>query len=226
MTILKLIGHLFNMKSIYYSIYIMAGFVLSHYSHVYVYRIRGGKSLMTWFKLFNIIDKEPSVKLVYIFCLILIVIQFIMLQLTIPKATVFPPSSIFKIGIIYSLIFLLISQLISSSIMRLSYETLICFIVLIGILITQIFLISNKVSLERYQELWDLLKFVTPLCIGIPILMGSAGFITSFYQNEQNVIQMQLYRHIAMTLYFSLGTFFFVIYPIVSKIFHLREKLF
>lgn len=204
----------------------MIGFVLSHYSHVYIYRIRGGKSLMTWFKLFNVINKEPSVKLVYILCLALIIIQFIMMQLTIPRATSSSLSSIFKIGIIYSFIFLILSQLISSSIMRLSYESLICFIVLIGILITQIFLICEKVSIERYQELWDLLKFITPLCIGIPILMGSAGFITSFYQNDQNVIQMQLYRHIAMTLYFSLGTFLFVIYPIVSKILHLREKLF
>ena len=181
---------------------------------------------MTWFKSLNITNIEPSVKMVYLFCLILIVIQFVMLQLTIPKANVSSLSNIFKIGIIYSIIFLFLSQLISSSIMRLSYELLICFIVLSGILLTQVFITSDKVSIERYQELWDLLKFVTPLSIGIPILMGSAGFITSFYQNEQNVIRLQLYRHIAMTIYFSMGTFIFVIYPIVSKILQLREKLF
>ena len=226
MIILKGIAYFFNGKSIFYSSYIILGFALSHFAHIYVYQIRGGKSLMTWFKLLNLTDKEPSIKLVYLFCVILIVIQFSMIQLTIPNVIKANPFSVFKIGIMYTLIFLILSQLISSSIMRLSYEVLICSIVLVGILLTKVFISDSQVNIERYQELWDLLKFVTPLCIGVPILMGSAGFITSFYQTEQNVIQLQLYRHIAMTIYFMIGTFCFVIYPIISKILFVREELF
>lgn len=181
---------------------------------------------MTWFKLTNITEKEPSLNLVYLLCLILIIVQFVMIQLSIPRVSNSSPTEIFRVGIIYSIIFLLSSQLITSSIMRLAYESMICFVVLFGILLTQVFLLKNEVSVERYQELWDLLKFVTPLFIGIPILLGSAGLITSFYQNEANVIKMQLYRHVALTLYITIGSFYFIIYPIIIKILYLREKLF
>lgn len=220
------IAFLFNSRSLLYSIYIILGFSLSHYTHIYVYQIRGGKSLQTWFRALNLTEYEPSIKVVYLFCLIMIIAQFFMIQLTLPSAERATSFSVFKIGIIYTVLFLILSQLISSSVMRFSYEVLICFIALAGVLLTKVFLTNEQASHERYQELWDLLKFVTPLCIGVPILMGSVGFITSFYQSEQNVIRLQLYRHITMTIYFIIGTFCFVIYPVMSKILFLREKIF
>jgi hypothetical protein len=225
MIIFRGIAYYFNGQSLLYSLYIIFGFILSHYSHIYVYKIRGGKSLMTWLRLFNLTENEPSIKTVYILCLALVLIIFSMTQLTIPYIEKASSLSVFKVGMIYSLIFLILSQLISSSVMRLSYEFLICSILLVGILLTKVFLKSNQISIERYQELWDLLKFITPLFVGLPIILGSVGFITSFYQTEQSVIRLQLYRHIAMTIYFIIGTFCFIIYPIISKILFVREKI-
>ena len=73
-----------------------------------------------------------------------------------------------------------------------------------------------------YDILWDVLKFITPLCIGIPILMGGAGFITSFYQAEKDVIRLQLYRHIAVAVYFELGAMLFLIYPVLKRVLLIR----
>jgi hypothetical protein len=209
-----------------YSLYIVFGFLLSHYSHIYVYKIRGGKTLMTWYRQLNLTKFEPTIKVVYVFLLIFMLIQFTLLFITIQNVPRSDPFSIFKVGIIYTVIFLLLSQLISSSVMRFAYETLICFIVLAGILLVKVFISKDIISTARYKELWDLLKFVAPFTIGIPILIGSVGFISSFYQPEQNVIRLQLYRHLAMTIYFILGTFCFILYPIIAKILILRENLF
>ncbi len=220
------IKYFFNSESLVLTLYLVIGFFLSHFSHIYVYRSRKGKTLMTWFKQIKLIEKEPSIKLVIILCLFLYLIQFSIIQLTIPLATEASLLKIFNVGILYLIIFSIISQLIFSSIMRLSYELLICAIIIFSIILSKTFIHSDVYTIEKYRELWDIIKFITPFCIGIPILMGSVGFITSFYQKEQSVIRLQLYRHVLMTIYFVIGTLSLIVYPIVKEILIVREKLF
>jgi len=112
--------------------------------------------------------------------------------------------------------------------MRFAYESMFCLLVLASLIIYKVFILGSTISLSniaKYQELWDLLKFITPILIGIPILTGGTGFITAFYQNEPEVIKYQLYRHILMAVYFEIGAFAFIFLPIIKKIIEIRLKL-
>ena len=149
-------------------------------------------------------------------------VVFVSLQLSIPTASGLNGLELLKSGSIMAIILLVLSQLIFSSVMRLSYELLFCLVPLLGILLSNTFLVpvSQNLPLDSkdYQELWDLLKFITPICIGLPILMGGGGFITAFYQREQDVVRKQLYRHITMAAYFEIGAVLFLNFPILKRI--------
>jgi len=112
--------------------------------------------------------------------------------------------------------------------MRLWYETLFCFVAIAAMAMGHAFFHTTAEGLtsasREYQELWDILKLITPICLGVPILMGGAGFITSFYQTDQEMIRLQLYRHIAMAVYFELGAVLFLIYPVLKRILIIRGK--
>jgi len=130
---------------------------------------------------------------------------------------------IFKKGLFISIIICLISQIIFSSAMRFAYEFSFCLVVIFALIIQNVFLKKRSNLKDEYQELFDLLKFIIPLCISFPILLGGSGFITSFY-TEQDFIQLQLYRHISMSLYFVVGTIIFIVFPLLKKILELRES--
>jgi hypothetical protein len=77
---------------------------------------------------------------------------------------------------------------------------------------------------SNMDQLIGMLKFVIPMCIGLPIVMGGSGFIASFYQSQKEVIiQGQLYRHVIVSLYFIIGAFSFFIYPIAKQIIVLKQ---
>jgi hypothetical protein len=98
-----------------------------------------------------------------------------------------------------------------------------------GLIVYQLFIqpIQSKLewNLKIYQELWDLLKILIPICVGFPILMSGGGFIASFYREEQEILRVQLYRHIAMALYFEIGAALFLLLPILKKILSMRGNL-
>ena len=211
----------FGLSGILLSLYLAIGLFLSQFLHIHVYQNRGATTLQTWWSNFGIFDFKPSVGLVKMLCLILIVIAFFSMQIIYYKAGKWNGLTILNNGAIVLLVICVFSQLIFSSVMRLNYEILICFIPLIYILLDKTFLQPANISAidsSKLNELWDLLKFVTPICIGIPIIMGGVGFISSFYQGEQSVMRLQLYRHISMALYIEFGTIYFIVYPIFKKI--------
>jgi len=125
-------------------------------------------------------------------------------------------------SIIFFGLLCILSQCLFSSVMRFFYEILFCFVVIASMVIVQTFLKTPikdlTTSSSEYNELWDMVKFITTICLGIPILMGGAGFITSFYQTEQDMIRLQLYRHIAMAVYFEIGAILFLIYPVLKRV--------
>jgi len=225
----ELIKTAFNWPSMPYSLYLALGFFLSQLLNIQVYKAKGAISLQTWFTATGILNYQPSVKLVKFLCLIIAVFIFFLCQFLIPKIRLFSGERILTTGILLSIIFCVISQLIFSSVMRLSYEFSFCLIIFASLIVCQVFIQSIQGELEQnlriYQELWDLLKILIPICIGFPILMGGGGFIASFYIEEQGFLRMQLYRHIGMALYFEIGVALFLLLPTMKKILSMRGNL-
>lgn len=226
MFLLKAIETVFNSSSIFYSLYLSLGFLASQFLNIHVYETRGASSLRTWSKSVRFIIYQPSIKLAKLLCIIMAISIFLLLQLLIPKISKFQGEKILTTGIFLSAILCVISQLIFSSVMRLTYEFSFCLILFAGIIVSEIFIQPHASQLignpNQYQELWDLLKTLIPICIGFPILVGGAGLIASFYKEEQEFLQVQLYRHIAMSLYFEIGAALFLFMPLIKKILSMR----
>lgn len=205
------------------SLYLSLGILFSQLFNVYSYNSRGATKLMTWYKSYDIYNYEPSVKLVLIICILLSIANYVFMKLILMNKQSYKGIIIFKKGLLISIIICLISQIIFSSAMRFAYEFSFCLVVIFAIIIQNVFLKKRSNLKDEYQELFDLLKFIVPLCISFPVLLGGSGFITSFY-TEQDFIQLQLYRHISMSLYFVFGTIIFIVFPLLKKILQMRES--
>lgn len=208
------------------SVYIAIGILLSQLLNIYSYYSRGGTTLMTWYRLSGVTSKEPSILLISQLCVIMAVITFLACQLFAHYARGWPSAAILPRSILFCIVLCFVSQAVFSSIMRFSYELLICVVYITSLVISSAFLqvAVTGIALRspEYVELWDLLKFAAPLCIGIPLIMGGAGFITAFYQSEKDMIRLQLYRHIAMAVYFEIGAAAFILYPIAKRLLTIR----
>jgi len=223
---LKALKSLVNIQSMPLAFYISVGFLISQFSNIFSYYSRGGTKLMTWFKLVGLTNREPSIFLISQLCIIMAILTFIGFQMFASYACKWPSLSILTRSIIFFVILCILSQLLFSSVMRFSYEILFCFVVIVSMVLVHTFFQTPIEGLTtyspEYNELWDHLKYITTICLGIPILMGGAGFITSFYQTEQDMIRLQLYRHIAMAVYFELGAILFLIYPVLKRVLLIR----
>lgn len=226
MLILKAFKPLVNSESMLLAVYLALGFLISQLTHIQCYYSRGATKLMTWYKLVGLTEREPSLVLIAQLCVIVAVLTFFAFQLFAHYASNWPSLTVLTRCILFCCCLCLASQALFSSAMRLAYEVLFSFVIVASMLIAKAFLQGAITGLtiesREYSELWDVLKFITPLCIGIPILMGGAGFITSFYQAEKDVIRLQLYRHIAMAIYFELGAVLFLIYPVLKRVLLIR----
>ena len=49
--------------------------------------------------------------------------------------------------------------------------------------------------------------------------------ITKFFSGEIIGLQLQINRHIIMTLYGTIGAIFFIFYPLVKKMIYLKELM-
>jgi len=219
-----------------YSLYLSVGFFISQKSHIEVYKAGGATTLQTWFNLILGIH-NPSVEFVEFLSLIMSfsvffycsVLPYILCSSTAEEIL---PEKILHIGILISIIFCTISQLIFSSIMRLIYEFSFCLIVFASIIIYRAFIQPTQGTLSQnqkwriYQDLWELLKILTPICMGFPTLMGGVDLI---YKGEPLLWiyprHMLMVRHILMAGYFEVGAAFFLIIPILKMIFHMRRNL-
>jgi hypothetical protein len=118
----------FNWSSMPYSLYLTFGFFLSQLLNIQVYKAKGATSLQTWLRAAGILNDQPSVNLVKVLCLIMDIFVFFLCQFLIPEIRLFLPERILTTAVLLSIIFCMISQLIFSSVMRLSYEFSFCFI--------------------------------------------------------------------------------------------------
>lgn len=199
-----------------YSFYLAFGIFLSHCAHIYVYHKNGGTELATWFSQFGIfspLQVVTATQLATVFCISL----FLIFQISFPFIIKFSLPKIFSISIFVTIIICIFSNLITSSIMRISYEALFCMIPFAAIIL------KLMITGSSASQLSDALKFIIPLCIGLPIVMGGSGFIASFYQKQQTTIQLQLYRHVIISTYFFIGAFGFIIYPIIKQILIMKK---
>lgn len=213
---------LLKLRNPSFAIYIAFGLFFSQYYNIHIYKSMGASNLNTWFNNFSLTHKLPRIKPVKIACALYSFILFLLIASQINKITNLNTILILKIGFLVSLFICAISQLIFSSIMRFTYELSFCLIVLFAILIHKLFLGFELTDYDfvrlSYKELWDLLIFIIPICIGFPIVIGGAGFISSFYSEERVILKKQLYRHISMSGYFEVGAIYFIIIPILEKI--------
>lgn len=212
----------FSRENMGLSLFLAVGILLSQLFNILCYHAIGAKTLMTWFSTLKIVAYEPLAAVIIKLCLLYAVATFIFSKLILVNKHTHSGTTIIKTGFTVSIIICIISQLLFSSVMRFVYELSICSVVIISVFIERVFFLNKSKLVKEYQELWDLLKFIFPICIGFPVLLGGVGLIRSFYKSE-DFIQIQLYRHIAMSLYFIGGASVFIIYPILKRIVKLRE---
>ena len=215
---------------LFYSSYLTLGFFISQKSHIEVYKAGGATTLQTWLNL-TLRIPNPSVEFVEFLSLTMAPFVFFSCSFLLYKLHSSKAKKILHIGILISIIFCTISQLIFSSIMRLIYEFSFCLIVFASVIIYEVFIRSIQDSLSQnqkwriYQDLWELLKILTPICMGFPTLMGGVDLI---YKGEPLLWiyprHMLMVRHILMAGYFEVGAAFFLIIPILKTIFHMRGK--
>ncbi|KKN54413.1 hypothetical protein LCGC14_0592590 [marine sediment metagenome] len=228
MAIIDALKAFIDLKTMPLACYLAIGFLLSQFSNIHLYTSSGATTLMTWYKMAGLTTREPRILLISQLCVIMAVVVFLSFQLFSHYAKEWTSLEVLHRSAILFGCLILISQALFSSVMRISYETLFCLVAISAMVLAQAFLRSPHTGIilasPEYKELLDLLKFIIPLCLGIPILMGGAGFITSFYQSEQGMIRLQLYRHILMAIYFELGATLFLIYPILRRILLVRGR--
>ena len=220
------IKDLFSIEILQYAFYISFGVLVSQLSQIYVYYSKGSKSLGTWFLHFSIFDQKQSISTTTILCITMAILLFFAISFLLFYARALPALAILKYGIAFIIIVCIASNIIFSSVMRFFYESIFCSLALCSVILQYKYLSINPLGVEllgRYNdELSGMLKFVIAACMGVPIVIGGAAFITSFYQGEKSIIQLQLYRHVYMTIYFEIGMVVLLIYPICRKIFSIR----
>lgn len=202
------------------SLYLTLGFLVSQFTHIYVYSSRGAPTLETWYHVLGITDRQPSIAIATIMCFILAILIFGTSYLFLARAEILTGERMLTIGLTGSLVFCVASQLIFSSVMRLSYEFSFCLILLSSTIILNVFfpLDARMQNQETYRDLWDILKILIPFTLAFPILLGGAGLISSFYQEEPEFLRTQLYRHVAMAIYFEIGSVLFLLLPVLRRI--------
>ena len=217
MGILRTIRALLFTRSAWLSGFVAIGFLASHLLHIYAYHSLSGQMLETWFSKFGLggaISVTIGIRLSIVFS----VIVFLVLQLLFYQATTVANTAVLKWGLGAIGLLVLLSQLSSCSFTRMAYEALLCLIALGSLLIQKGLPTSHTCSPAQRQALWDLLKFVVPLCIGLPVVMGGVGFVSSFYSGEKEILRLQLHRNVYMTGYFYVGAVVFVVYPIARQL--------
>jgi hypothetical protein len=209
--------------TIIYSFYISIGFFLSQYFNIIVYKSRGADTLRTWFNIFQVSQYQPTIKTVTICILIMDILILILTNVVINKILKRNGIRILKVGFLISVILCIVSQLIYSSIIRIAYELFFSLIIFVSLLLDIEFIYSNDYRKGDKKEYWDLLRLLLPVCISFPLLITGGSLISTFYGNQNDVIRDQIYRHIALAIYFEIGTFIFILYPIIKKLIIIRR---
>ena len=209
-----------NIQRLILAVYLALGFFLSHTLHAHAYWSMGASEMATWFTNLDPIFSRTircAIFLAVVFSIFTGFIGWIILR-EIDKRNI---ESSIKLSVGISILLILISQVITSSVMRLLYEAGMLFVLISNAIIYKVFLTPARrdpTSKELYERLWDLIRFSIPLLIGFPALFGGVGAISAFYDTPQEFIHRQMYRHLFITLYFAVGMAAFIMWPILRQI--------
>ncbi|MGB2862417.1 MAG: hypothetical protein WBC05_03750 [Sedimentisphaerales bacterium] len=214
--------------TIWLSMYLAIGFLLSHLLHVHAYRSQGATELATWLILLSpVFTRSIRSSLLLAGCLALTALgSGIVVQRKFDHHQV--SRGLRLIAIVFTFL-LVVSQTISSSVLRVLYESGIVFVFTTAVIVDKIFIVpakrdsSNK---EMYERLWDLLRLSIPMVLGFSAIFGGVGAISSFYDTPQAFIHLQMYRHLCLTVYFAMGMMLFVMWPIFRHLLTMHCKIY
>ncbi len=221
-----------NASAIKNSTYLSIGFFLSHLFHAITYWSQGGKNLATWLTNFSHGSSAAFTLSVPLALFLAACLSAFSLVVGIILNREFDRRPINRtLNLSISVLFMLIisSQAITSSVLRILYETGFVFVFMASMIVQKVFLPPAKeapLNKELYERLWDLLKLSIPLVLGFSAIFGGVGAISSFYDTPQEFIHRQMYRHLYLTIYFVLGMGLFVMYPIFRQILTMHLKIY
>lgn len=207
-----------------YGIYLAVGFSLSQFFHTLVF-YQVGRVTVTAFPHFQL-------PLGYAFLFSLIIGILIFIILVIGKEVIFGKLSLFAV---ISLLFLLISQVFSRSLIKFGFESVFLFVVFSSLLLEKfydigILKISNKKILDfNYSELLGL--FNLSLCLSLFWLVGAALGFRAAVRREyiefegQLMIQWQMLRYGILLVYSLFGIGWLILYPLLSKLNQIKETV-
>ena len=214
--------------TIWVNVYIALGFLLSHLLHAHAYRSQGATELATWLvHLSSALTRSISCALFLAGCLSLFTLGAgIVLQRNFDHRQI--SRWLRQTTILFTLV-VIASQTISSSVLRILYESGFVFVFITAILVDKIFLAPAKrypFNKEMYERLWDLLRLTIPLVLGFSAVFGGVGAISSFYEAPRAFIHWQMYRHLYLTSFFAIGMMLFVMWPIFRHILTMHCKIY
>ena len=206
---------------------------------MYIYRFNGATTLMTWYKIAGLTANEPAMGLVLRVCLLLCTIVVLIFNETLVRSKHLSNNELLKELLFESLVFVLLSQLIFSSVSRLTYETLFCLVLVAAVMIDKIWIRRHRNNskneiLEEGREIWDLLKYVSTFGLGFSLPVVASGLIDAYYgyvnpgfseEEIRRFMQLQLYRNLGLIVYFWLGIAMLIIYPIIRRFLEIKERL-
>ncbi|MFO7559944.1 MAG: hypothetical protein R6X10_14005 [Desulfobacterales bacterium] len=222
-----------NPTAIKNSAYLAFGIFLSHLFHAVTYWSQGGKSLATWLTNFapassgTDFNRSIPVALLLAGCLSLFTIVIgIFFHHEQNKRSL---DSAIKLCAGGLFLLIIASQAITSSVLRILYESGFASVFITSIIVQRVFLIPAKDApndKEQYERLWDLLRLSIPLVLGFSAVFGGVGAISSFYDTPQAFIHRQMYRHLYLTIYFALGMGILVMWPIFIQVLNMHWNLY
>ena len=213
---------------VWINVYIALGFLLSHLLHAYAYKSQGATELATWLvHLSPVFTRSMRFSIFLAGCLSLFTLGAgIVVQRNFDHRQI---SRWLRLTTILFTLIIIASQTISSSVLRILYESGFVFVFIAAILVDKIFLApakkhsSNK---EMYERLWDLLRLTIPVVLGFSAIFGGVGAISSFYEAPRAFIHWQMYRHLYLTIFFAIGMMLFVMWPIFRHILTMHCKIY
>lgn len=210
------------------NIYLAIGIFLSHVLHALSYWNKGSTELATWFT--HISTSYNRSFRSWILLLGILVLFSLMSGFYIRRTfTNRPINDGLRIVILWIISLILASQFITSSVLRILYESGFSFVFVAAIVIEKVFLqptIESPFDKELYERLWDLLRLSIPIVLGFSALFGGVGAISAFYDSSQTFIHKQIYRHLYLTMYFATGMLAFIMWPIFKQILTMHTNLF
>ena len=208
------------------SAYISIGILASQFAHIQVYAALSADRVQTWFGNLGFATIAFPLRLVVVLCLAMGGALFLWFHSYTLRAIDEDRLVNARRGALIAAVACVASQAIFSSIMRLAYEALFGVLAVAAVVLapSRHAKASGGDQLKAHIDPWDAFKFAVTVALTVPVLSTGAALISSFWDpSELAARRFQLYRHVAMVLYFELGLVTFLILPLGQKLLRDRE---